>query len=58
MTRPTVVSKRSRRKSFEALAAIRNLPVNTVKKWFETYLSRYGKLIQTKSGPAPVKSAE
>ena len=41
---------------WEKLAASRNLSVNTVKKWFETQRTRYGKLIQTKSGQAAEKS--
>ena len=35
---------------WETVAASRNLSVNTVKKWFETQHTRYGKLTQTKSG--------
>ena len=34
----------------ERQAASRNLSVNTVKKWFETQLTRYGKLTYMKSG--------
>ena len=40
------------------LAASRNLSVNTVKKWFETQSTRYGKLTHTKSGQAALKSTE
>ena len=40
------------------LAATRNLPVKTVKKWFESQHTRYGKLTQTKSGQAAEKSTE
>ena len=43
---------------WERLAASRNLSVNTVKKWFETQHTRYGKLTQTKSGQAAEKSTE
>ena len=39
-------------------AATRNLSVSIVKKWFETHYTRYGKLTQTKSGQAAVKSTE
>ena len=35
---------------WEILAGSRNLSVNTVKKWFETQHTRYGKLTHTKSG--------
>ena len=41
---------------WERLAASRNLSVNTVKKWFETQCTRYGKLTQTKSGQAAAKN--
>ena len=43
---------------WERLAASRNLSVNTVKKWFNTQRTRSGKLPQTKSGQASVKSTE
>ena len=43
---------------WEQLAAARNLPVKTVKKWFDTQRTRYGKLTQTKSGQAAEKSTE
>ena len=39
-------------------AASRNLPVKTVKKWFDTQRTRYGNLTQTKSGQAAEKSTE
>ena len=42
----------------EQLAATRNLSVKTVKKWFDTQRTRYGKLTQTKSGQAAEKSTE
>ena len=42
----------------EKLAATRNLPVKTVKKWFETQCTRHGKLTQTKSGQAAEKSTK
>ena len=59
MTRQTS-SKTSRGKEglWERLAASRNLSVNTVKKWFETQRTRYGKLTQRKSGQAAEKSTE
>ena len=43
---------------WETVAATRNLSVNTVKKWFETQCTRYGKLTQTKSGQAAAKNTE
>ena len=36
----------------------RNLSISTVKKWFETQHTRYGKLNQTKSGQAAAKNTE
>ena len=43
---------------WERPAASRNSSINTVKKWFETQCTRYGKLTHTKSGQAAVKSTE
>ena len=43
---------------WEQLAATRNVPVKTVKKWFDTQHTRYGKLTQAKSGQAAEKSTE
>ena len=43
---------------WERLADSRNLSVNTVKKWFETQRTRYGKHTQTKSGQVSEKSTE
>ena len=50
--------KQKKERLWESLAATRNLPVKTVKNWFETQHTRYGKLTQTKSGQAPEKSTE
>ena len=50
--------KQKKERHWETVAATRNLPVNTVKKWFETQHTRYGKLTQTKSGQAAEKSTE
>ena len=50
--------KQKKERLWEQLAAARNLPVKTVKKWFETQDTRYGKLIQMKSGQAVQKSTE
>ena len=43
---------------WETVAASRNLPVSTAKKWFETQRTRYGKLTQTKSGQAAAKNTK
>ena len=50
--------KQKKERLWESLAATRNFPVNTVKKWFNTQHTRYGKLTQTKSGQAAKKSTE
>ena len=50
--------KQKKERLWETLAATRNLPVNTVKKWFETQHTRYVKLTQTKSGQAVEKCTE
>ena len=50
--------EQTKEKLWEQQAATRNLPVKTVKKWFETKHTRYGKLTQTKSGKAAEKSIE
>ena len=50
--------KQKKERLWEQLAASRNLPVKTVKKWFEAKCTRYGKLTQTKSGQAAEKSTE
>ena len=43
---------------WKTVAASRNLPVSTVKKWFKTQRTRYGKLTQTQSGQAAAKNTE
>ena len=50
--------KQKKERLWEQLAATRNLPVKTVKKWFDTQSTRYGKLTQTKLGQAAEKSTE
>ena len=50
--------KQKKERLWEQLAATRNLSIKTVKKWFETQHTRYGKLTQTKSGQAAEKSTE
>ena len=59
MTRPEQSQRQAEeRRLWEQLEATRHLPVKTVKKWFETQCTRYGKLTQTKSGQAAEKSTE
>ena len=50
--------KQKKERLWEQLAATRNLPVKTVKKWFDTQHTRYGKLTQMNSGQAAHKSTE
>ena len=50
--------KQKKEQLWEQLAATRNLPVKTVKKWFDTQRTRNGKLIQMKSGQAAEKSSK
>ena len=50
--------KQKKERLWEQLAATRNLPVKTMKKWLETQRTRYGKPTQTKSGQAAEKSTE
>ena len=57
-TNDSFKDKQRNERLWEQLAATRNLPVKTVKKWFETQRTRYGKHTQTKSGQAAEKSTE
>ena len=50
--------KQKKERLLETIAATRNVPVNTVKKWVKIQRSRYGKLTQTKSGQTAEKSTE
>ena len=50
--------KQKKERLWESLAATRNLPVKTVKKWFKTHHTRYDKLTQTKSGQTAEKSTD
>ena len=50
--------KQKEERLWEQIAATRNLPVKTVKKWFETQRNRYDKLTQSKSGQAAEKRTE
>ena len=57
-TNDSFKDKQKKETLWEQLASTRNLPIKTVKKWFETQRTRYGKLTQTKSGQAAEKSTE
>ena len=57
-TNDSCKDKQKKERLLELLAATRNLPVKTVKKWFETQCTRYGKFTQTKSRRAVEKSTE
>ena len=57
-TNDSFKDKQKKEQIWEQLAATRNLPIKTVKKWFDTQRTRYGKLTQTKSGQAAEKSTE
>ena len=57
-TNDSFKNKQKKERLWEQLTAARNLPIKTVKKWFETQCTRYGKLTQTKSGQAAVMSTE
>ena len=57
-TNDSFKDKQKKERPLEQLAASSNLPVKTVKKWFDTQRTRYGKLSQTKSGQAAEKSTE
>ena len=50
--------KQKKERLWEQLASTRNLPIKTVKNWFETQRTIYGKLTQMKSGQAAEKSTE
>ena len=57
-TNDSFKDKQKKERLWEQLAFTRNLPIMTVKKWFKTQHTRYGKLTQTKSGQAAEKSTE
>ena len=58
LTNNSFKDKQKKERLWEQLAATRNLPVKTVKKWFDTQHTRYGKLTQMKSGQGAEKSTE
>ena len=57
-TNDSFKDKQKKERLSEQLAATRNLPVKTVKKWSEAQHTIYGKLTQMKSGQAAEKSTE
>ena len=57
-TNDSFKDKQKKERLWEQLAATRNLPIKTVKKWFKTQHTRYGKLSQMKSGQAAEKSTK
>ena len=57
-TNDSFKDRQKKERLWETLTTTRNLPVSTVKKWFETQHTRYGKLTQTKPGQAAEKSTE
>ena len=57
-TNSSFKDKQKKERLWESFAATRNLPVKTVKKWFETQCTRYDTLTQTKSGQAAEMSTE
>ena len=57
-TNDSFKDKQKKERLWEQIASTRNLPIKTVKKWFDTQRTRYGKLTQTKSGQAAEKSTE
>ena len=57
-TNDSFKDKQKKERLWEQIASTRNLPIKTVKKWFETQHIRYGTLTHTKSGQAAEKSTE
>ena len=57
-TNDSFKDKQKKERLWEQLASTKNLPIKTVKKWFKTQHTRYGKLTQLKSGQAAEKGTE
>ena len=57
-TNDSFKDKQKKERLWEQLASTKNLPINTVKKWFKTQHTRYGKLTQLKSRQAAEKGTE
>ena len=57
-TKDSFKDKQKKERLWEQLASTRNLPIKTVKKWFESQRTRYSKLTETKSGRAAEKRTE
>ena len=57
-TKDSFKDKQKKERLWEQIASTRNLPIKTVKMWFETQRTRYGKLTETKSGQAAEKNTE
>ena len=57
-TNDSFKDKQKNKRLWKQLAATRNLPIKTVKKWFETQRTRYGKFTLMKSGQAAEKNTE
>ena len=57
-TNDSFKDKQKKERFWEQLATTRNLPVETVKKWFDNQCTRYGKLTQTKLGQGAEKFTE
>ena len=49
-TNDSFKNKQKKERLWQQIASTINVPMKTVKKWFETQHTRYGKLTQTKSG--------
>ena len=57
-TNDSFKDKQKKEETWGAASSYRNLPVRTVKKWFDTQHTRYGKLTHTKSGQAAEENTE
>ena len=57
-TNDSFKDKQKKERPWEQLVSTIDLFIKTVKKWFETQCTRYGKLTQTKSGQAAEKSTD